>query len=152
MRLETIYLIMEGCRDVYTLVLLSYVSLYSRPAAQPETLTLGLKQHEELCDGPLQYIIWRKMLKSISPGVFPCFKKAWDKEIQQSSQIAKAPLNSVHCSHSSYCSDPGSRIGPPQPHPLQRSDFSDREGVASGSSQKSQTFPAERECVGHGIL
>ncbi|KAM3846855.1 nuclear factor 7, ovary-like isoform 3-T4 [Vipera latastei] len=38
-----------------------------RPAVQLETLALGLKQYKELCDGPLQYIIWQKMLKSISP-------------------------------------------------------------------------------------
>ncbi|XP_032067110.1 zinc-binding protein A33-like isoform X2 [Thamnophis elegans] len=42
-------------------------SLPVRPAVQSETLTLALKQYKELCDGPLQYIIWRKMLKSISP-------------------------------------------------------------------------------------
>lgn len=64
---------------------------------QSETLTLALKQYKELCDGPLQYIVWRKMLKSISPGAFPCLKAAWDKEIQQSSLIAKASLNSMHC-------------------------------------------------------
>ncbi|XP_070595183.1 zinc-binding protein A33-like [Erythrolamprus reginae] len=38
-----------------------------RPSVQLETLTSALKQYKELCDGPLQYIIWRKMLKSISP-------------------------------------------------------------------------------------
>uniref|UniRef100_A0A2D4GEQ8 RING-type domain-containing protein n=1 Tax=Micrurus corallinus TaxID=54390 RepID=A0A2D4GEQ8_MICCO len=38
-----------------------------RPAVQLETLTLAQKKYKELCDGPLQYVIWRKMLKSISP-------------------------------------------------------------------------------------
>ncbi|XP_063148281.1 nuclear factor 7, brain-like [Candoia aspera] len=38
-----------------------------RPAVQLKTLTLDLKQHKELHDGPLQYIFWQKMLKSISP-------------------------------------------------------------------------------------
>ncbi|XP_007434480.1 zinc-binding protein A33-like [Python bivittatus] len=51
-----------GCSSV-----LKVETVAVRPAVHLATLTLDLKQHKELQDGPLQYIFWRKMLKSISP-------------------------------------------------------------------------------------
>uniref|UniRef100_A0A6J0SPW0 Nuclear factor 7, brain-like isoform X1 n=1 Tax=Pogona vitticeps TaxID=103695 RepID=A0A6J0SPW0_9SAUR len=49
-------------------LLLETENMAIRPAAQVEALSgFSTERHRDLYDGPLQYIFWRRMLKSISP-------------------------------------------------------------------------------------
>ncbi|KAJ6667891.1 hypothetical protein lerEdw1_016212 [Lerista edwardsae] len=53
-------------------LLLEVETVVARPAVQVEALPVfSIEKHKDKYDGPLQYIVWKKMLKSINPAPAP---------------------------------------------------------------------------------
>ncbi|XP_061473331.1 zinc-binding protein A33-like isoform X2 [Rhineura floridana] len=51
-----------------SLLLLEVENVAIRPAVQVKELTaFNIEQHKDLYDGPMQYVVWRRVLKSICP-------------------------------------------------------------------------------------